>query len=55
MKEQLANTYLDFVNNFLTRKGFALYHDISEDQAERIIDLGREFHEERVAFYKINQ
>ncbi len=55
MKTQLADTYLDFVNNFLTTKGFALYHDISESQARRIIEIGKEFHEERVEFYKVSK
>ena len=53
MKEQMANVYLDFVNNFLTRKGFALHYGITERQAGIIIDLGRELHEERVERYKI--
>ena len=55
MKTYLADQYLDFVNNFLSRKGFALYHDISLVQAELILSIGKQLHEERVERYKIEK
>ena len=55
MKEYLSNQYLDFVNNFLTIKGFALHHDMSESQARIVLDLGKQFHEERVERYKVER
>ena len=33
--------YLDYINNFLTVERFAEYYDISEDEANDIIELGR--------------
>jgi hypothetical protein len=52
MKIQLANFYLEFVNDFLTIGKFASYYDMTFDDAALLIALGAKFHEERVAIYK---
>jgi len=39
--EKLQNLYLDWLNNFLTRERFASWYDITEEQGNRIIELGR--------------
>ena len=40
--------YLDWVNNFLTVKGYASWHDISEAEAEKRLRIGRKIHEQRL-------
>ena len=45
MREQFAEWYLDFVNNFLTLDGFAEYYGISRDQAEEVVKLGKAIHD----------
>lgn len=42
----MQRIYLEYINNFLTLEAFASHYDISELQAQRIIDLGRCFHKE---------
>lgn len=37
----LKAVYLDYVNNFLTVKGYADHYDITQAQAEVLIDLAR--------------
>lgn len=49
LKIQLADLYLDYVNNFLTMERFAEYLDVSVTQSLTLINLGRDYHEERVA------
>jgi len=39
--EQVAEMYLDWVNNFLTLEGFASHYDLSKEDVNTIIDLGR--------------
>lgn len=52
MKTQLANFYLEFINNYLTVAKFASVHDMAHDDALLLLATGRKFHEERVAIYK---
>ena len=52
--EKLQNLYLDWLNNFLTRERFASWYDISEEQGNRIIEIGRKVHNRRVRIYKEN-
>ena len=52
--EKLQNLYLDWLNNFLTRDRFASWYDISEEQGNRIIEIGRKVHDRRVRIYKEN-
>lgn len=47
MKEQLANFYLQYLNDFLTVEKFAAYHSMSEQDAAELLTLSRKFHEER--------
>ena len=49
MKERFANMFLDYVNDFLTVGGFASYYGMSDEVAERIINVGRKCHEQRAA------
>ena len=44
----LRALFLDFFNNYLTIELFAEHHDIDEDIAQRILDLGRRLHEKYV-------
>lgn len=46
MKEELANFYLQYLNDFLTVEKFAAYHSMSEQDAAELLTLGRKFHEE---------
>ncbi len=46
MRQQFADWYLDYVNNWLTLDGFAEYYGISPEQAAQVIAMGKVFHEE---------
>jgi len=46
MKEQLAKFYLQYLNDFLTVEKFAAYHGMSEQDATKLVEMGRKFHEE---------
>lgn len=52
MKKQIIDAFLDYFNNFITLEKFAEYYGISESAAKKIIDAGREMHENEVAFQK---
>ncbi len=43
-----AEKYLDWVNNFLTVDKFAAYYGISKEEAEKLIQRGKEAHEKNV-------
>jgi hypothetical protein len=43
MKKQLIEMYLDYVNNFLTVQAWAENHGIEEDDAHKIIEIGRKY------------
>lgn len=45
----LADLYLTWFNDFLTVPAFASYLETSEENAQAIIDLGRQYHEERAS------
>lgn len=49
LKNHLADLYLEFINDFLTTERFAEYLGISVVQCRALVDLGREFHNERVS------
>lgn len=38
---KFTEMYLDWINNFLTIERFAEYYEISVEQAQEIIDIGR--------------
>lgn len=44
-REQLAAVYLDWKNNFLTIAGFAEYYGLHDHEAEALINLARQCHE----------
>jgi hypothetical protein len=44
MKKKLNNLYLMYVNDFISTNGFANYLEVTEEKANRIIDLGRKIH-----------
>ena len=54
MKEQLAAFYRQYINEFLTVEKFAAYHDMSEEDASKLVEMGRKFHEEIVWLAKRN-
>lgn len=41
MKQQIETLYLDYFNNFLTIPCFAEYYNLTMNQAERVINIGR--------------
>jgi len=45
----LIQSYLDFVNNYLTIEKFAEHHQITPKQANLILATGKELHENRVS------
>ena len=49
MKTKMADFYLSYLNEFLTIEHFAEYHDMSINQTQTILTIGRMFHEERCA------
>lgn len=48
LKIQLADLFLQYINDFLTLQSFASFYGMSESSAKKLIDVGRDFHEERV-------
>lgn len=44
MRETLIKAYLDFWNNYLTVAVYAEHNGLTESQAQRLIDLGRELY-----------
>jgi transposase-like protein len=47
-KEETAELYRDYFNNFLTVKRFAEYYGMREQTARYIITFGRIAHEENI-------
>ena len=47
LKNQRADLYLIWRNNFLTIGGFADFYHIDDTQSDALITLGRRYHEER--------
>ncbi len=41
-RQTIKNMFLDYVNNFLSVYRFAEHYNLDEDQAYRIIDIGRQ-------------
>jgi hypothetical protein len=41
LKQKIEQMYLDYFNNFLSVYLFAEYYNIDEDQAYKVIDIGR--------------
>lgn len=47
MKTQLADFYLQFLNEFLTVECFAEWHGMPVYHCNILLNLGRDFHEQR--------
>lgn len=47
-EEALTRMFLDYFNNFLTIDVFASYYGFTRHEASRVIDTGREAHENKV-------
>ena len=45
LKETIQDTYLDYVNNYLTITTFAEHKGLTYDEAEDLIRMGRKLHE----------
>ncbi len=48
LAEQLADLYLEWVNNYLTVRKFAELYQVTEKDAHQMLRNGRRYHEERV-------
>jgi hypothetical protein len=48
MKYALIKFYLDYVNDWLTAKSYALYNQLPVDATLELINLGRELHIDNV-------
>ena len=48
MKQYLIDFYLEFLNDFITVSSFADYHEISNDDAIALLEVGKKWHEEKV-------
>lgn len=48
LSEQLADLYLEFLNNYLTVDKFAEHYQISEQDAVSLLSMGKEHHNNRV-------
>ena len=48
IKKQLAELYLDYLNNYLTIDKFSEHNGLSFYHSELLIDLGRDYHQEMV-------
>lgn len=44
MRQTLINAYLDYVNNYLTIEKYAEHNGLTNEQANRLIDLGRDIY-----------
>ena len=54
MKLELAAFYRQYINEFLTVEKFAAWHDMSVEDAAKLVEMGRKFHEEIVCLVKRN-
>ncbi len=48
-RDTLQAIYLDWVNNYLTVSVFAAHNELTEEEATRLIELGRKIHERLTA------
>lgn len=52
IREYLADFYLVYVNDFITREAFALAHSLTPTEAVQLLQMGMKFHEERATNFK---
>jgi len=55
LRDNLADLYLDWVNNFLTIEKFSEYYGLDEEDAKQLLVLAKKCHEQRVDFIKDTQ
>ena len=48
LSEQLADLYLDWLNNYIGVDKFAEHNQISEQDAITLLSMGKEYHNNRV-------
>jgi len=46
LQEQLRAVYLDYANTYITLAKFAEHNNITDTDAQIVIDMGRKYHEE---------
>jgi len=52
MNTTLQTAFLDYFNNYLTVEKYAEHNQLTVEQAQKLIDLGREVHEDIVKLHK---
>ncbi len=45
MEDKFITKYLDYVNNFLTVQAFADYYDLTIEEANIVIEIGRKLND----------
>ena len=45
IREDLCEVYIDWLNNFVTVPAFADFYGLQEDEAKKVIELGKKIHE----------
>ena len=55
LRDNLADLYLDWVNNFLTIEKFSEYYGLDEEDAKQLLVLAKKCHEQRIDFIKDTQ
>lgn len=48
MKQKIVAFYLDWVNNFISSDRLAEHYDITSEEADFLIRMGKKYHEESV-------
>lgn len=46
-KSDIADFYLEYLNDWLSVEAYAEYHDLSIEDTQTLLTLGRKLHEER--------
>lgn len=53
MRQYLIDMYLDYINNWLTIEKFSEFYELTSEDAKKILELGKKYHEEYVAILKL--
>ena len=48
LKQKLINTYLDYINNYLTKERFAEDYGLTMPSARLLLGIGKKLHNEQV-------
>ena len=54
MRQYLIDMYLDYINNWSTIEKFSEFHELTTEDAKKILELGKKYHEEYVSIMKLN-